>query len=118
MVWYRVDSGRQLGAGLFPLACPGVQGAETVVAVRLERPHAEYLGQSQGLLVVRFGLRDIGGIGVGMDNAKLVQCARLVPALLLLPGQVERLVRVLPGLLAVSRQTTDLAEPCDPVGLT
>src|SRR2546422_3874203 len=53
-----------------------------------------------------------------MDNAKLVQRERLAPAFLELPGQVERLARVLPGLLAASRQTTDLAEPCDPVGLT
>jgi hypothetical protein len=47
-----------------------------------------------------------------------VQRVRLVPACLLLQGQVERLVGVLPGLLGVSRQTTDLAEPCDPVGMT
>ena len=67
---------------------------------------------------MRFGLRDIGGIGVGMDNAKLVQRERLVPSFLLLPGQVERLAGVLPGLLAAPRQTTDLAEPCDPAGLT
>ena len=53
-----------------------------------------------------------------MDGAKLVQRERLVPALLLLPGQIERLARVLPGLLAASRQTTDLAEPGDPVGQT
>jgi hypothetical protein len=46
-----------------------------------------------------------------MEGAKLVQRERLVPAFLVLPGQVERLARVLPGLLAVSRQTTDLAEP-------
>src|SRR2546427_6797822 len=36
----------------------------------------------------------------------------------LLPGQVERLARVLPGLLAVCRQTADLAEPYDPLGIT
>ena len=92
--------------------------AQPVVTVGRERAHAQLLGQGEGLLVVGFGLRDIGGIGVGLDNAKLVQCERLVPACLLLPGQVERLARVLPGLLAVSRQTTDLAEPCDPVGMT
>ena len=63
-------------------------------------------------------MRDIGGVGMGMDGAKLVQRERLVPALLELPGQVECLARVLPGLLAASRQTTDLAEPCDPVGIT
>src|SRR5438309_4425976 len=53
-----------------------------------------------------------------MDDAKLVQRERLLPACLLLPGQVERLARVLPGRLAVSCQTIDLAEPCDPVGKT
>src|SRR5215831_4266242 len=52
-----------------------------------------------------------------MDDAKLVQRARLVPAFLLLSGQVKRLARVLPGLLATSRQTTDLAEPCDSAGI-
>ena len=73
--------------------------------------------RGQGLLVMGFGRRDIRGVGVGLDNAKLVQRERLVPAFLLLPGQVERLVGVLPGLLAVSRQTTDLAEPCNAVGM-
>src|SRR5439155_9258595 len=53
-----------------------------------------------------------------LDDAKLVQRERLVPAFLVLPGQVERLARVLPGLLAASRQTTDLAEPCKPGGMT
>src|SRR5712691_11008375 len=53
-----------------------------------------------------------------MDNAKLVQRVRLVPACLLLLSQVECLARVLPGLLAASRQTSDLAEPCDPAGIT
>jgi hypothetical protein len=47
-----------------------------------------------------------------------VQRVRLVPACLLLQGQVERLVGVLRCLLGVSCQTTDLAEPCDPVGMT
>ena len=48
-----------------------------------------------------------------MEDAKLVQRERLVPAFLVLPGQVERLVRVLPGLLAASRQTIDLTEQGD-----
>jgi hypothetical protein len=38
------------------------------------------------LLVVGFGLRDIRRVGVGLDNAKLVQRERLVPAFLELPG--------------------------------
>jgi hypothetical protein len=40
---------------------------------------------------------------VGIDGAKLVQRERLVPAFLVLPGQVERLASVLPGLLAAPR---------------
>ena len=107
----QVDGGGQGGAGLLTTAGLAVQPAQPVVAVGHERAHAEFLGQGQGLLVVGFGLRGIGGVGVGLDDAKLVQRERLVPAFLLLPGQVERLARVLPGLLAASRQTTDLAEP-------
>jgi hypothetical protein len=47
----------------------GIQGAEATVAVGLQRAHAEFLSQSQGLLVVGFGLRNIGRIGMGMDDA-------------------------------------------------
>src|SRR5262249_24061596 len=101
-----------------PLASHGVQGTEATVAVGLERAHAELIGQGQGLLIVGFGLRDLGECGVGMDNAKLVQRARLVGTLFVLSGQVERLACVLQGLIAVSRQTTDLAEPCKLVGMT
>ena len=45
-----------------------------------------------------------------MERAKLVQRARLVPAFLVLPGELEGLAGVLPGLLPASRQPTDLAE--------
>jgi hypothetical protein len=86
--------------------------------VGLERAHAKFVGQGEGLTVVGFGLRNIGGIGVDMDDAKLVQSARLVAAFLELSGQVECLTGVLPGLSAASCQTTDLAEPYGPVGLT
>jgi len=73
-------------ASLLSLSRGGIQQAETAVAVGLEWAHTEFLGQGQGLLVVGFGLLGIGGIGVGMDDAKLVQRERLVPAFLLLPG--------------------------------
>ena len=72
------------------------------MAGRLERAHAEFVGQ--GLLVVDFGLRDLGRISVGIDGTKLVQRQRLVPACLVLSGQGKRLARVLPGLLAVLSQ--------------
>ena len=54
-----------------------------------ERAHAQFLGQGQGLLVVGFGLRGIGGIGVGLDGAKLVQRVRLVGTLFVLQGKVR-----------------------------
>jgi hypothetical protein len=53
-----------------------------------------------------------------MDDAKLVQRQRLFSSCPLLPGQVERLAGGLLDLLAASRQTTRLAEPRDPGGLT
>ena len=37
-----------------------------------KREHAQFLSEGEGLAVVGFGRRDIGGIGVGLDNAKLV----------------------------------------------
>src|SRR5262249_32603438 len=77
----------------------------------LERAHAQFFGQGKGLAVVGFGLRGIGGIGGGIDSTKLVQCERLVPARLLLLGQVERLAGMLPGLLAGARPPTGLTEP-------
>src|SRR5215510_13752610 len=88
---------------LLTLASAPVELAEAEVAVGDKGPHAQCLGQSQGLLVVGCGLLDIRGVDVGIDNPKLVQRERLVGTLLQLPGQVERLARVLPGLLAVSR---------------
>src|SRR5262245_42625492 len=51
-----------------------------------------------------------------MDGAQLVQRDHLIPAVFLLPGEVECPARVLPGLFDAARQTTDLAEPCDPIG--
>ena len=110
------NGGGQLGAGLLRPAGLRIQRPSPWWQWASSGPHAECLGQGQGLLVVGFGLRGIGGVGVGMDGAQLVQRMRLVAAFLVLPGQVERLVGVLPGLLAASRQTTDLAEPCDPRG--
>ena len=114
----QVDGSRQLCTGLLPLTGRGIQRAEAPVAVGLERAHAEFVGQGESLAVVDFRLHNIGGIGVGLDGAELVQRARLIPTFFELPGQVERLVCVLPGLITVALQTTDLAEPCEPAGTT
>jgi hypothetical protein len=58
----------------------GIQGTEAEVAVGLEGAYTEFLGQGEGLAVVRRGRRGLRGIGVGVDNAKLAQCVRLGPA--------------------------------------
>jgi hypothetical protein len=63
-------------------------------------------------------LLGIGGIGVGLDNAQLMQRERLVSSCPLLPGQVEGLACVIQGLIAACRQTTGLTEPCEPEGMT
>ena len=76
-----------------------------------EWAHAQLLGQDQGPLVVDFGRRAIEGVGVGVDDAKLVQRQCLIAAILRLPGQIERLARVLQGLCTMSLQATTLTEP-------
>ena len=98
----QIDSSGERGAGLLPLTHRGISPAKAPVAVGLERVHAKFVGQGQGLLVVGFGLCDLRGVGVGMDGAELAQCEHLFPTCLLLSGQVEILVRMLPGLLAAS----------------
>jgi hypothetical protein len=50
-----------------------------------------------------------------MDGAKLVQHKGFVATFLLLPSQVERLAGVLSRLIAVSLQTTDLADSFTPM---
>ena len=40
------------------------------MAVGLEGTHAQLLGHGEGLVIVGFGLCDIGGGGVGMDGIR------------------------------------------------
>jgi hypothetical protein len=53
--------------------------------VGLKRAHAEIVGQGEGLAVRCFSLLSIRGVGVGIDDAKLVQRECLVSAFLRLP---------------------------------
>ena len=59
------------------------------MAVGLERAHAEFLGQGEGLVVVGFRLRDLRGFALRCDVAKEAQGIRLV-AWFLARGEVER----------------------------
>ena len=56
-----LDGGRERGAGQGSTACLAVQRAETVVTVRLQRAHAEFLGQGEGLAGSRLRLTQSPG---------------------------------------------------------
>src|SRR5439155_21572627 len=76
----------------------------------LQRAHTEYLGQRQRLPVPRLALGHLRRVGLGVNVTKVEERARLVPALPILSGQGERLVRVLPGLINAPLQETNRAE--------
>jgi hypothetical protein len=69
----QLDSRRQLGARLLPLARCHIQRAEAPVAVRLERAHTKLLSQGEGLLVVGCGLRDLWRLAPCSDVAEDAQ---------------------------------------------
>ncbi len=68
----------------------GIQGAEAAVAVGLERAHAEFLGQGEGLAVVGFGLLDLRGLALRRNLAEEAQGIRLVATFLVLTGERQR----------------------------
>lgn len=65
------------------------------MAVRLERVHAQPLGQGEGLAVVADGGLDLGGRLARRALALEPQGLGLITALLVLTGEVERLCGVL-----------------------
>ena len=74
---------------LLPLAGPGVEGAEPQVAMRLQRAHAEFLGQGEGLAVVGGGLVDVRGLAMHGDLAEEPAGMRLVAAARVGTGEFE-----------------------------
>ena len=64
------DSHSQRRAGLFPLAYRGIQRTQAVVAVGLERAHAEFAGQGEGLVVMGFGLLNFWRIAMYCNLAE------------------------------------------------
>ena len=63
------------------------------MAVGLERAHAEFLGQGQGVLVVGFGLGNIRGVALCGDLAEEPQRIGLVSAFLLRTGALTGTLR-------------------------
>ena len=97
----------------------GIQGAEAEVAVGHERAHAEFLGQGQGLLVVHFGLLDHPGVGDGHGRRQAERSAqRLVPRSLCCRARSSAWRACCRASSSRPVSTTDLAEPCDPIGKT
>jgi hypothetical protein len=66
----QVDGGSQGGTRLLPLANPGVQYAKAALAVRLERAHAQFLGQGESLRIVRGGRLPLDGKFLGRKVAE------------------------------------------------
>ena len=60
------------------------------MAVGLERAHAEFLGQGEGLAVVGCGVLDLRGIAPRRNVAEEAQGIRLVAAFLVLTGKRQR----------------------------
>ena len=86
----QLDGRGQLGASLLLLADRGIQRAKAAVAVGLERAHAEFLGQGEGLLVVGFGLLALRRLALRRNLAEEAQGIRLVAAFLVLTGKRQR----------------------------
>ena len=79
-------------AGLLLLAGRGIQRAQAAVAVGLERAHAQFLGQGEGLAVVGLRLRRSSeGSRCAAIVAEEAQGIRLVATFLVLAGVRQRL---------------------------
>ena len=65
----------------------GVQLPKTVVTVRLQRAHAEFLGQGEGVLIVGLSLLDGSRLALHGNVAEQAQGIRLVTAFLVCTGE-------------------------------
>ena len=99
----------QRGAGLLRLAGLGIQCAKAPAAVRLERAHAEFFGQGEGLLVVGLGRLDLWGIAVRGDLAEEPQGLGLVSPFFVLAGELEGTLGKLACVLHAAGQQIGLA---------
>src|SRR6266705_6500670 len=68
-----------------------IHAAETELTVRLERPHAELLGEGEGLPVALLGPVEVRRLALQLDRREQPENVRLVPALAQLLGEVKGL---------------------------
>ena len=95
----QLHSAAQRSIGLLPPSRRDIEPTQPVLTVGLERTHAERLGQGEGLLVVRGGGHDVGGI-VPRGNLAEQPQGPCLPALpVAVAGVGERPLRQLVGLL-------------------
>jgi hypothetical protein len=106
---------RELTAGWLRLARLGIRGAETQVAVGLERAHAQCIGQGDGLALGGFGLFDRWRVTLRRDLAEEVQGIRLVTPFLVGTGMRQRIGGQGVRLHMVGRMGADgcCADPAD-----
>ena len=76
--------------GPAPAGRLGIQRAEAAVAVGLERAHAEFFGQGEGLVVVGFGLRDVRGSRCAAISPRSRRAYAWLPRSLWLTGERQR----------------------------
>jgi len=79
--------GRQYGTRLLRLGSRRIQGAKAEVAVGLQRAHAQFLSQSEGLLVVGCGLLVFRRVTLRCDFAEEPQGVGFVASFLVRPGE-------------------------------
>ena len=90
MARYSAMAARQLSAGLLWPAALCIQRAEAAVAVGLQRAHAEFVGQGEGLAVVGCGRLGLRRIALRSDVAEEAQGPCLVSPFLVVPAELER----------------------------
>jgi hypothetical protein len=110
----QLDSGGQFRVGLFYLPYPPIQGAEVVVAVGLERAHAQLIGQGQGLPVVGFGLFGVRQLAMHRDVAEEPQGVGFVAPFFMGPGELKGALRLGASFVQPAGEQIRLAQPDHP----
>src|SRR5262249_20160497 len=106
----KLDSGGKLGVCLLWTAYPIIQDAKAVLAVGQEWTHAQYVSQSEGLLVEGFGLLDLRGITMCGNLAEEAQGIGFVAAFLVRTGERQRALGEGVRLLQAARQQLRLPQ--------
>ena len=86
----QLNARAERGTRLLPLAGRGIQCTQATMAVRLERAHAQFLGQGEGLLVGGVGLFNLWRLVTRRNVAEEAQGIRLVAAFLMFAGERQR----------------------------